>query len=182
MKKTTTIVGGLMLLATFVPFTVTAQQQSSQTTVERELRSLGIRTGEVVKLLEELVAQRAEDQRLRRLQVAVLALQLRSTAISDIEGRIRTLEDQAMAANDRATQFQAEIERLDERALDDSIKEGVRRRLENAKAQVEAQIETATHRAWTLEKKILDLQNDLSEKRRNVEALEEIVMQGLSDL
>ena len=182
MKTRTMFVGVSLSIATLVPFTVTAQQQPSQSTIDRELRSLDQRTGEIVKLLQEHVVQRAEDQRLKKLQIAVLALQLRSTAISDIEGRIRTLSDRATAANERTVQLEAEIERINERALDDSIKEGARERLENQKNQIESQIEIASQRAWSLEKEILDLQNELIEKRRNVEALEEIVMQGLSDL
>ncbi len=182
MKTTTIIVGALLLMATVMPTTVTAQQQSSQTTVEQELHSIGLRTGKVVKLLEELVAQRAEEQRLKRLQIAVLVLQLRSTVIAGIEDRIRTLGDRAEAEQARATQLEAEIQRVNERALDDSIKGPMRKRLENSKNQLEDQLEIATQRAWSFEKQILNLQNELSEKRRNVEALEEIVMEGLNNL
>lgn len=182
MKTTTRIVGMLLFTAVVVPLTVTAQQQSSQTSVEQELRSLGLRTGEIVKLLEELVAQQAEDQGLKRLQVAVLALQLRSTAIAGIEERIRTLEDRAMDANENAARLEAEIERINERALDDSVKEGARNRLENSKKQIEGQLEIVSQRAWTYERQILDLQNELAGKRRNVEALEEIVTEWLNNL
>jgi hypothetical protein len=176
------IVAVSLSILTLVPITLTAQQQSSQPTIERELRSLENRTGEIVSLLRELVAQSAEDQRLKRLQVAVLALQLRSTVISGIEERIRTLQDRAAEANENAARLEAEIERINQRALDDSIKEGPRQRLQNSKKQVEMQLEIISQRAWTYEKQILDLQNELNEKKRNVEDLEEIVMEGLNNL
>ena len=182
MKTKAGIVAVLMFAATVAPLTVTAQQKSSPTSVEKDLRSLRLRTGEIVKLLEELVAQQAEDQRLKRLQVAVLALQLRSTVISGFEERIRTLEDRAAEANERAAQLEAELQRINERALDESIKEGPRLRLQNSMTQIESQLELAKQRAWNYEKKILDLQNELNGKKRNVEALEEIVMEGLNNL
>ena len=182
MKTTTMIAGVSLSIATLIPITLTAQQQPAQTTVERELRSLENRTGEIVKLLEELVVQRAEDQRLKRLQVAVLALQLRSTAIAGIEGRIRTLEDRAMDANENSARLEAEIERINERALDDSVKEGARNRLENSRKQIESQLEIVSQRAWTYERQILDLQNELAGKRRNLEALEGIVTEWLNNL
>jgi chromosome segregation ATPase len=166
-----------------MPFSVHAQQESSQTTVERELRMLGDRTAEVIRLLEELVAQRAEDQRLRRIQVAVLALQLRSTAITSIEERIRTLEDRAASANQRVAQLEAEIERIDKRMMDASMRKAEgRKRLEDSKSQAETQLEIATQRAWSYESQILDLQNDLNDKQQNMEALEGIVMEWLGDL
>ena len=182
MKTTTMIVGVFLSIATLAPCALTAQQQSSQTTVERELRSLEHRTGEIVRLLQELVTQRAEDQRLKRLQVAVLVLQLRSTVINDIENRIRDLEDRTASENQKVAQIEAEIQRLDQRAQDDSIKEGARQRLENSRNQMADQLEMASQRAWSLEKQILDLQNELTEKRRNVKSLEEIVMEGLNNL
>jgi len=182
MKKSTMVLGVSLAFATFLPFSASAQQQPAQTSVERELRSLGNRTGEIVRLLEELVAQRAEDQRLRRLQVAVLALQLRSTGISSIEERIRNLEDRVATAKEQVSQIEAELERLTQRALDDSIKPEGRRRLEASRGQMESQLELANQRAWNYERQILDLQNDLNSKRGNVEALEEIVMEGLSSL
>ncbi len=182
MKSTTMIAGVSLSIATLIPITLAAQQQSSQTTVEQELRSLENRTGEIVRLLQELVAQRAEDQRLKKLQIAVLALQLRSTVISGIENRIRTLEDRVAAEQMTVSQLEAEIRRIEDRALDDSVKEPARRRLENSKKQMEGQLEISSQRVWSIEKQILDLQNDLAEKKRDVEELEEIVMEGLSNL
>jgi hypothetical protein len=182
MKTTTMIAGVSLSLATLAPITLAAQQQPTQATVESELRSLGDRTGEIVRLLKEIVAQNAEDQRLKKLQVAVLALQLRTTVITAVEDRIRTLEDRAAEANERVAQLEIEIERINQRALDDSIKEGPRLRLQNSKKQVESQLEIASQRAWSYERQVLDLQNELTEKRRDVEALEEIVMEGLKNL
>ena len=51
-----------------------AAQQTAPGTVEEELHALRLHTGETVNLLRELITQGAEDQKLKRLQVAVLAI------------------------------------------------------------------------------------------------------------
>jgi predicted nucleic acid-binding Zn-ribbon protein len=167
----------LMLLSAPV-----STQQASPGTVEEELHSLAMQTGETVKLLRQLVTQNAADQQLKRLQVAIIALQLRSVAIGEIEARIQTLEDRAASANEELAQLEAESERVGTLADRESIPEGERDHLSSMKTMLESQIEMIKERIWLIESKIVDLQNDLAAKRRDVDALEEIVMEGLGDL
>jgi len=46
----------------------------------------------------------------------------------------------------------------------------------------EAQIDMIEERIWLVERQIVDLENELAAKRRDVNALEEIVMEGLGEL
>jgi chromosome segregation ATPase len=165
----------------FLPQLVAAQQVAPGT-VEEELHALGLHTGETVRLLRQLVAKRAVDQKLKRLQVAVLALQLRSNTIGEIDRRIRTLEDRATEVRDLTANFEAESRRIEEMAQNDSITDENRAQLQSSRTQIETQIDLAAQRLWSLESQIFDLQNELASKRRDVDALEEIVMEGLGDL
>lgn len=159
-----------------------AAQQAAPGTIEEELHALRLQSGETVNLLRELVSQRAGELQLKRLQVAVLALQLRSTAIGDIEARIRTLEDRAASANEELTQLEAESERIDTIADSESTPQAERQRLSSMKTMFESQIDMIKERIWLVESQIVDLQNELAAKRRDVDALEEIVMEGLGEL
>ena len=53
--------------------------------------------------------------------------------------------------------------------------------LESTRENIVRQIDLAQQRTWSLERLVLDLENELAAKRRDVEALEEVVMEGLSD-
>jgi hypothetical protein len=161
---------------------ISAQQPAAQGTTAQEIESLATRTGEVVELLRLLVAQRDEDLQLKRLQVAILALQLRSSTIGDIQDRILTLEDRTATAKEELTSLDAEIQRLETvMAGREEMPELQRQRLQASRNLIETQIDVINQRIWTYERQILDLQNDLTGKRRNVDALEEIVMEGLSE-
>ena len=159
-----------------------AAQQAAPGTVEEELHALRLHSGETVNLLRELASQRAEELYLKRLQVAVLALQLRSTAIGEIEARMRTLEDRAASANEELTQLEVESDRLDSLADRESIPDEEREQLASVKTMLESQTEMIKERVWLIERQIVDLQNELAAKRRDVDALEEIVMEGLGEL
>ena len=171
----------VLAIFVFLPQTTAAQQQTAQATVEQELHTLGLRTSEAVELLRELVYQRAEEQKLKRLQVAVLALQLRSTAISDIEERIRTLEDRVVTASEELAQLDAELERINSVFGLEKTPQAQRERLASSRTKLESRIDVIKNRIWTYERQILDVQNELSTKRRDVSALEEVVMEGLSE-
>jgi len=171
------VLSALLLLSLTV-----GAEQTVPGTVEEELHALSLHSGETVKLLRRLVSQRAEEQRLKRLQVAVLALQLRSNAIGDVESRIRTLEDRATEVRNATAQLEAESKRIDDLAQDDRLAEEGRTQLQATKTQIETQIELAARRLWSLESQIVDLQNELAAMRRDVDALEEIVAEGLGDL
>jgi hypothetical protein len=169
-----------LVLLLSAPQLSVAQQPTAARTTEQELHTLATRSGEVVELLKQLVSQRDEDLQLRRLQVAILALQLRSSAISDIEARIRLLEDRAATANEELAQLDAESDRIDTIAAEESIPKEERSRIVS-KSMLEAQIEVVKQRVWLIESQIVDLQNELAAKRRDVDVLEETVMDGLGD-
>ncbi len=170
-----------LVLLLSAPQLSVAQQPTAARTTEQELHTLATRSGEVVELLKQLVSQRDEDLQLRRLQVAILALQLRSSAISDIEARIRLLEDRAATANEELAQLDAESDRIDTIAAEESIPKEERSRIVSTKSMLEAQIEVVKQRVWLIESQIVDLQNELAAKRRDVDVLEETVMDGLGD-
>ena len=174
------VVVGLSV-AVLAPWAATAQEHISAPSVQEELRALGVQAGEAVVLLKQLVARRGDELRLKRLQVAVLALQLRSTSIGEIEARIRTLEDRAATAREEAAQLEAEIERIDTVAGSDTTTDPEREHLATMRTRFEVQIDMVEQRVWSIERQILDLQNELIDKRRDVEALEEIVMEGLDE-
>lgn len=182
MRATTHVAIAGLALILLQPCPGAAQQESGPSPVEDELRNLGTHVADIVNLLEDLVAQRSEDLQLRRLQVSVLALQLRSSSISDIEGRIRTLDDRATSANEELAQLDAERERIRETAELETLPEAEREHLASMETMFEAQVDMIKQRIWQTERQIVDLQNDLAEKRRDVDILEEIVMEGLGEL
>ncbi|MCG6947374.1 MAG: hypothetical protein LJE93_00450 [Acidobacteria bacterium] len=157
-------------------------RQTDPGTVEQELHALGLRSGEVVILLRKLVSQREQEQQLQRLQVAVLALQLRSDAIGEIEARIRTLGDRVAAAKEELAQLEAEKESVEAIANRESTPDAEREHLSSMQTMFEAQIDMIEERIWLVERQIVDLENELAAKRRDVNALEEIVMEGLGEL
>lgn len=170
-----------LALAFSTPAAVTAQEPEPTRDLARELHVIGERSDQAVALLRQLVDQRATEIELRRLQVAVLALQLRSTAIADIEARVQTLQDRAGEAKEYKTQLESEIERIDDLLAAETTQEQERPNLESSRNMVVRQIDLAQERVWSLERLVLDLENELAAKRRDVEALEEIVMESLSD-
>jgi hypothetical protein len=180
--KTTNRLLALVIPVLLLSTLPVAAQPTSPGTVEEELHALRLQSGETVNLLEQLVSRRAEELQLKRLQVAVLALQLRATAVGEIEARIRTLEDRAASANEELTQLEAESERIDTIADSESTPQTEREHLSSMKTMFESQIDMIKERIWLVESQIVDLQNELAAKRRDVDALEEIVMEGLSDL
>lgn len=169
------------ILAVLAPLAA-AQEGASAPVDETELHVLGTRADRALGLLEQLVAQRDDELRLRKLQVAILALQLRSTSIGEVESRVHTLEDRLSSTKEESAQLEAEIDRLDSLASSDTTTESEREQLTSAKPLLEAQLDLIKQRVWSLEGQILDLQNELTAKRRDVDALEEIVLEGLSDL
>ena len=172
----------LIVLAVFVsaPATHFAQELDPAHELSRELHLIGERTGQAVSLLQKLLDQRSTEIELRRIQVAVLALQLRSNAIAEIEARVQTLQDRAAEAREYATQLDSEIKRIDDLLAAETTQEPERASLESSRDMVVRQIDLAQQRTWALERQVLDLENELAAKRRDVEALEEIVMDGLS--
>ena len=156
-------------------------QDAAPTEIGSELRGINEQTSRAVALLEQLLGHRSEELELRRLQVAVLALQLRSGAIGDIQERIQTLQDRASEAREFSSHLDSEQQRIDDMMASDTITDEERTQLESSRDQVSRQIELSQQRLWTLEKQILDLENDLAAKRRDVDELEDIVMKGLSE-
>ena len=181
-KHLVVIIG--LSVAALSPGASTAQEPTSASApgVQEELHALGGQVGEAVVLLKQLVAQRGDELRLKRLQVAVLALQLRSTSIGEIEARIRTLEDRVATAREEAAQLEAEIERLETLAGNNTMPEPEREQLTSMTPRLEAQTDIVNNRVWSIERQILDLQNELIDKRRDVDALEDIVMEGLNGI
>ena len=157
-----------------------AQNVPSTESVARELQVISERAGRAVTLLEELVGQRSEELGLRRLQVAVLVLQLRSNAIGEIEARIQTLQDRVTEAGEYSTQIESEIEHINDVLTADTTSDEEKTQLESSRNQLDRQIELTQQRVWSLERQILDLENEIAAKRRDVDSLEEIVMEGLS--
>ncbi len=171
----------LLAIAISAPPMTHAQQVNPVNDPGNELRVLGEQAGQVVRLLEQLLEQRSTEIELRRLQVAVLTLQLRSNSIGDIEARVQTLQDRAGEAREYSTQLESELQRLDDVLAAEATQEQERANLESSREMVVRQIDLAQQRTWSLERLALDLENELAAKRRDVEALEEIVMEGLSD-
>lgn len=171
-----------LVLAMLVPLTAQAQQSANTSSVEHELQTIGAHSSEIVDLLRELVSRRNEELKLKRLQVAVLALQLRATAIGEIEARIRTLEDRAATANEELARLVAEKEHIDTIASRESTAEAERENFSSMQKMFESQVDMIKERIWLIESQIVDLQNELAAKRRDEDALEEIVMEGLGDL
>ena len=175
--RSTAVTGVLVLM---IASTICAQETVTMSQIGGELENLSGHSKRAVALLEQLVSQKSDELDLRRLEVAVQALQLRSGAINDLVDRILILRDRVAGFEQSSSHLESEVDRLEDAMTGDDLRDGQRAQLQSSRNQVERQIEISQGRIYDLERQILDHENDLAAKRRDIDALEEIVMEGLS--
>jgi hypothetical protein len=165
----------LLLLAGSTSF---AQEES----VAAELQLLNRRTDEAMALLRALIEDREEELKLRKLEVAVLALQLRSTALEDLEAERRRLQERKASSDEELGRMKGEFEGIEGLLESEEISDREKANLQHTWSRVESEVKLIEDRIWQLDRSIVDLENEIVRKRRDVDHLEEIVTNGLSDL
>jgi chromosome segregation ATPase len=155
-----------------------AQEESAAA----ELQLLNRHTEEVMALLRTLIEDRGEELKLRKLEVAVLALQLRSGALDDLEAQRRRLQERKTSSEEELGRMRQELEGIEGLIEAEEITDGERSQLQGAWKRVDSEVKLIEDRVWQLDRSVVDLENDIERKRRDVDHLEELVANGLSDL
>lgn len=155
---------------------------AQEETVAAELQLLNRHTEEVMVLLRALIEDRGEELKLRKLEIAVLALQLRSGALDDLETQRRRLQERRTSSEEELGRMRQELEGIEGLIQAEEITDGERSQLQGTWKRVDSEVKLIEDRVWQLDRSIVDLENDIARKRRDVDHLEELVANGLSDL
>ena len=170
------------IAALWLGITGTAGAQSSAPAEnDPNLATISRSVEELVEILRLHVTYLDQDLELRRIEVAIAALELRSKFILQMEGRLQQLQ----AERDNAEQHQSRI-RQQTTELEDRLAEtnqttnaqsylNLRRALE----RLETETELIENTIWDLDRQILDLQNQIARERSSLASLEEMVEEAL---
>lgn len=167
--------------ACLVPLCVQAQDPPTATSLEQEFRVLNQRAGEVIELMRQMMHQQAEEYALRRLEIAIQAVELRSQAMRVLESRIQELEDRNTQSAETVAAMKAESTRIQDIMDDSETPEDELTNLGDIKSRIDTQTELEKSKLWNLESSILDLQNELADRQRDLDSLEEFVVSGLNE-
>ncbi len=156
--------------------------QAQEVATAGDVADLGRSMRELVELLRSWLQRTDEDLELRRLEVAIAALDIRSRAISRLETELQSIRDRRDGADQRRERMQRQIEELEDRLLeaDPTGEPAIAANLRQAKARTEAEAERLDEEIWRLDQRILDLENAIVEKVRAIQHLEELVDEALS--
>jgi chromosome segregation ATPase len=124
-------------------------------------------------LREQIAAQSKRDE----LQLAIAYLQFRSRRIESLEQELRRLEERRASVEGQIERMQGEVEAGEQRMQDapPEQSEGWRRQMARLQRLVEAEEEEVDR----LELRIIDLENEILEGRRQLTTFEDFVLENL---
>ncbi len=174
-------VGGLVTVFLLITFALPAFGQ--ETTIQAELQQLTQRTDEVIVLLRALLQGREAEQGLRRLEVAIAALQLKTGTLANLESRLQQLRAEKAAAEERLVRVRdEELAHIDGMLQSEKIPDDERSQVALYRAQKVAEIERLESKIWSFDQSIIDLENSITRQRRDIDHLAAIVADGLDSL
>jgi DNA repair exonuclease SbcCD ATPase subunit len=149
-----------------------------------ELASLDRSVRELVALLHDYLDGRDEELELRRIEVAIAALDLRSRSIDRLESDLQNALQRRDNIDQRKARMERQVAEFSERLLDvdQTSKPDEHANLLRAKANLEAELERLTDETWRLDQRAIDIENRILDKRRAIEHLEDMVDEALGDL
>lgn len=127
-------------------------------------------------LLGELADADREDLELRRLTAAVMYLELRTRRVDALETRIEALRDDQRDIADQVEMYERNREMFESHIAE--LAEDSPDEAERVRSQLEAEISAAAARLDDVERRILDLENQVAAARRDLTGLEDYVNQG----
>lgn len=174
-----------VIAVAFVGFVGAAGAQSSNTAQGSvDLSAINHSIQELVEILRLHLTQLDQDIELRRIEVAIAALDLRSKAILQMEGRLHGLRGERDNAEQRQLRIQQQTAELDERLRETNQTTDGQSHLNLGRAleRLQAERELIENTIWELDRQILDLQNQIGQERRSLDHLEEMVDEALGSL
>lgn len=149
-----------------------------------ELAAINRSILEIVEILRVHLTQRDQDLELRRIEVAIAALDLRSRGILLLEDRMHRLQDERDNAEQRRSRLQQQIAEFEERlrTTDQNTDGQTHLNLSRALDRITAESELIESTLWDLDRQILDFQNQIGQERDSLQHLEEMVDEALETL
>ena len=160
-----------------------AQSPTSDAT-EGDLADISRSIRQLVELLDDHLAQRERDFELRRVEVAIAALDLRSRAMLQMQDRLQRIQDERDTAEGRRSLLEQQVAEFEERVrtTDQTTDGQTHLNLSRAIERLTAESELIENTIWELERQALDLQNQIARERDSLRHLEEIVDEALDSL
>jgi chromosome segregation ATPase len=159
--------------------------QSSETDEgDTDLSAINQSIQQLVEILRLHLTQLDQDLELRRIEVAIAALDLRSRAILQKEGRLHGMRGDRDNAEQRRSRVQQQTAELEERLRDTNQTTDGQAHLNLGRAleRLSAESEMIESTIWDLDRRILDLQNEIGQERRSLDHLEDMVDEALGSL
>jgi chromosome segregation ATPase len=131
--------------------------------------------------IDELTAvlreQISGQERREQLQLAIAYLQFRSRRIESLEGELRRLEERRSSHEQQVGRLTGEVEAAERRLQDLTTEqaEGWERQVDRMQRAIEAE----TGAIDRLDVRIIDLENEILDGRRQLIALEDFVLENL---
>jgi hypothetical protein len=139
---------------------------------------------ELVEILRLHLTQLDQDLELRRIEVAIAALDLRSKAILQMDGRLQRLQTERDNAEQRQLRIEQQAAEFEGRLRETNQTTDGQAHLNLARAleRLNAETELIENTIWDLDRQILDLQNEIGQERSSLDHLEEMVDEALGSL
>lgn len=134
-------------------------------------------TASVEELVDVVRASLEERERYRKLELAIAYLQLRSRRIEGLERELRTTEDSRASTSEELARRREQLAELEARAGAETGRDA--ERTARMTEQLHLVIETLETQLDRLERTAIDLQNDVTEGRRELQQFEDYVLENL---
>lgn len=160
---------GLSLPAT------TGHAQSAPPAVTRDdVQALTASVGELAELLRSSLD---DQERYRRLELAIAYLQFRSRRIEGLERELRNIDDSKASLGDGIERRRQQLTELEATVGNSSGEDADR--MARMTDQLRAMIESQQSQLDRLERTAIDLENDIADGRRQLQRFEEYVLENL---
>lgn len=153
---------------------VTPQGDPDLAAINRSLQQL-------VEILRLHLTQLDHDLELRRIEVAIAALDLRSKAVLLLEDRLQRLQGERDNAEQRQSRIRQQTAEIEDRLRETNQTTDAQSHLNLGRAleRLSAESELIESTLWDLDRQMLDLQNQIARERSSLEHLEEMVDEAL---
>ncbi|MCP4659212.1 MAG: YbhB/YbcL family Raf kinase inhibitor-like protein [bacterium] len=147
---------------------------ASETTLAQELTKLNQTMREITELMRTYIARQEVDMIMKRIELHRRYLTPLEEELRRAKSTQENVEEELERMSVIIAEMEEELERDDSDGLDPA--DG---RAQQAVDRMELHLKLQKDRRWTLEQRIIELENDLTGRRQEMEALEEIADEQL---
>ncbi len=147
---------------------------ASATTLEQELTQLNQTMREIAELMRTYIARQEVDMILKRIELHRRYLNPLEEELRRTRSTKENMEEEIERMSAMIIEMEEQIAREDSDGLDPADSPA-----RQAIDRMELHLKLTKDRQWTLEQRVLSLENDLSSRRQEMEALEEIADEQL---